>query len=399
MDDKSKHDASGQMLGYVFQAYASLLLLLSSTDAEAMLCLEKFDDVSFHDDKDILALIQTKHQVNQPGRLNDTSVDLWRTLWNWSEAIDNDTTVAVSTNFIIITTAVAPEGSAASYLKDVSRNCDKALELLECAAKRRSVQSNEKYYEAFLLMKSRVRKQLVDNIYIYDSSDHISSIEKRILPYIRNSAPPDCVDRVYERAIGWWFKYVILCLCSDEPLFISCSQLQTAIADIACEYRSDSLPIDVDPSYEPTDEELDDLLGEKRVFIEQLKLVSVSDLRLKRCIRDYYNAYQQRSKWVREQLLLVDELTKYEARLVDEWARLYLIMQEELGDNPDDQRKIAGGRSLFNKIEDLGIPIRERLSEPFVMRGTYHELANNLKVGWHTDFKVQLQHLLWGEVK
>ena len=175
--------------------------------------------------------------------------------------------------------------------------------------------------------------------------------------------------------------------------------MQTAIADIASEYRSDSLPIDVDPYYEPTDEELDDLLGEKRVFIEQLKLVSVSDLRLKRCIRDYYNAYQQRSKWVREQLLLVDELTKYEGRLLDEWARLYLIMQEELGDNPDDQKKIAEGRSLFNKVEDLDLPIREHLSEPFVMRGTYHELANNLKVGWHTDFKVQLQHLLGGGAK
>ena len=36
----------------------------------------------------------------------------------------------------------------------------------------------------------------------------------------------------------------------------------------------------------------------------------------------------------------------------------------------------------------------DRVREAYVMRGTYHILANGLKVGWHVDFTERLQHLL-----
>jgi hypothetical protein len=42
----------------------------------------------------------------------------------------------------------------------------------------------------------------------------------------------------------------------------------------------------------------------------------------------------------------------------------------------------------------LNINIREKVNKPFVMRGTYHDLANQLKVGWHVDFMNRLCHLL-----
>ena len=35
-----------------------------------------------------------------------------------------------------------------------------------------------------------------------------------------------------------------------------------------------------------------------------------------------------------------------------------------------------------------------RVDEPYVMRGTYHGLANGLKIGWHVDFIDRLKHLL-----
>ena len=54
---------------------------------------------------------------------------------------------------------------------------------------------------------------------------------------------------------------------SEEPIFISYRQLQKKMYDIGSEYKVDSLPIDVNPYYEPTQEELDLLPTEKRVFI------------------------------------------------------------------------------------------------------------------------------------
>jgi hypothetical protein len=40
------------------------------------------------------------------------------------------------------------------------------------------------------------------------------------------------------------------------------------------------------------------------------------------------------------------------------------------------------------------IRLRERFDEPFVTRGTLHELADRLSVGWHPDFVARLEELL-----
>ena len=97
--------------------------------------------------------------------------------------------------------------------------------------------------------------------------------------------------------------------------------------DVINEYKADSLPIDVNPQYQPTEEELEQLSPKNRLFIEQLILIELSNERIKRCIRDYYNAYMQRSQWVRESLLYINDLTKYEKDLIDEWEHLFLIIK------------------------------------------------------------------------
>jgi len=76
---------------------------------------------------------------------------------------------------------------------------------------------------------------------------------------------------------------------------------------------------------------------------------------------------------------------------------MFLTMQEdveEYGDSIDESLKQRHGRALYNKIQDKDIRIRERCSEPFVMRGSYHSLANKLLVGWHIDFETRLKELL-----
>jgi hypothetical protein len=100
---------------------------------------------------------------------------------------------------------------------------------------------------------------------------------------------------------------------------------------------------------------------------------------------------------VREQLLLANELQDYEAVLVDEWNRLFTIMKEDLADYGEElteQQKAKIGRDLFGNIENLNLPIRERVTQPFIMRGSYHDLANRMMVGWHVDFMERLCHLL-----
>lgn len=400
MSPNNIHNASGQMAGYFYQVLAALSLLLDSRERNAQVCIEKFDDIAFIEQDEPILMIQTKHQLYRRGNLTDTSIDLWRTIKSWCDSINNSQTHLLDTHFAILTTSVAQEKTAAYYLrKDGNRNTNEAIRLLIEATKAETVQANEKYYSAFLGLSQELRDNLIRHTYVYDNSQNISNLKTDIMRYIRCATLPQFEERVYNSVLGWWINAVIQCLCSEDPVFINRIQLQQIIFDIGSGYKADSLPIDIDAYYNPSESELNELIPENRIFIEQLKPISLSNDRLRRCIREYYNAYRQRSLWVREQLLLANELQDYEALLIDEWNRLFSIMKEKLADYGEElteQSKAKAGRELFGNIEDFNLPIRERVTQPFIMRGSYHDLANRMIVGWHINFMERLCHLLRG---
>lgn len=396
----SKHDAPGQLSGYLYQVLSALLLLLETRNPEAQICIERFDDVAFVEDDTPKIMIQTKHHLHKQGSLNNTSVDLWRTINSWCDSIKKYKTATAVTSYIIITTSIAKDNTAAAYLtKSSCRDSAKAQEILQNIAQTDEGQTNQQFYKAYLSLTEEERKTLVKHIFIYDRSSSIANIKDYMMPYIRTATIQPFEERVYDKIIGWWIRNVIQCLIAVEPVFIGYRQLQKELFDVGSEYKADSLPIDVDPLYQPTDEELEALTPKNRIFIEQLNLIALSHDRLKRCIRDYYNAYRQRSQWVRESLLYINDLTKYENMLVDEWERLFVIMKEHIADYGSAitcDQKCAHGRALFEKVEELNLPIRKNATQPFIMRGTFHELANQFRVGWHVDYMERLYHLLRG---
>jgi hypothetical protein len=393
----ANHDAPGQMAGYLYQVIAALLLILDSKNDSSKLCIEKFDDVAFVESDKPKVMIQVKHQINARGKLTNTSTDFWRSINSWCDSIQTQDIDIQSTNFVIVTTAIAPTDSAASFLsgQHQKRNIEKAFELILSAANG-TQETTKVFRNKFLSLSEEKQKQLISNVYIYDNSAQIVNSREELKSRIRWGTLPQFEDLICEQLEGWWFQKAIQFLCSDKTVYIDQKQVQSKVYEISSAYREDSLPITVNSVAFPSEEELKALGTDTQVFIKQLRLIVLSEDRIKRAVRDYYHAYQQRAKWVREDLLYIDELESYETRLVDEWQRLFEISKEELSDNgrEDEDSKWKMGKQLYNDIENLDIYIRERVTQPFIMRGTYHELANRLQVGWHIDFYERLYKLL-----
>lgn len=148
------HQAVEQMLGYLYQVRYALLLLLQNDDEQAQICIEKFDDIAFsHDDNNSERMIQLKHHTKAYGDLTDGSTDIWRTIKVWADLVYKDATCLTRTKFIIITTAIAPEKSAASYLKPITnelgRDARVAFSLLKEITKTSKNIKHESYYKLF----------------------------------------------------------------------------------------------------------------------------------------------------------------------------------------------------------------------------------------------------------
>ncbi|MBK8293109.1 MAG: hypothetical protein IPK96_21435 [Flammeovirgaceae bacterium] len=67
-------------------------------------------------------------------------------------------------------------------------------------------------------------------------------------------------------------------------------------ANLREQFKQDNLVVDEDILSATIDE-----IGYKdRLFVQQLKFIDVKDKRIFIAIRDYFRAFEQRSRWVRE---------------------------------------------------------------------------------------------------
>ena len=388
------HQASGQMLGYLYQVRYALALLLENDNSDCQISIEKFDDVAFSKDDIPIQLIQLKHHIQHQGNLADASTDMWRTIKVWIDAISETPDILDGTNFLIITTATAPIDSAAFLLKkDSNRNPDTAYQKLKTVCFSSVNQAHQRYYDAFREAGEDTVKQLIRQIYIIDCASNIIDVEKDILKHIRYSCIPKHQKMIYERLEGWWFKKAIDALCCDTPVFVNQNQVRSFIVSVSQEYADDNLPIDI---LDIDDLQESNFSANEKIFHEQLKLICLGNHRMQLALRDYYRAFRQRASWVRNDLLYVNELGQYEQRLIDEWEHAFAAMEETLSEtnNATEEEKAKEGRQLFSDIEKRDIRIRPKCQEAFIMRGSYHILANQLKIGWHVDFFDRLKQLL-----
>jgi len=395
MTNGNKYGAGPSLLGYLYQCRLALLHTLRKTKREPGLqvAIERFDDVSFDEGYSPAERIQTKHHTVKSGSLSDKSTDLWKTIRIWAEEILKGDLEPETTVLSLITTSRAATGSAAAYLRSHDRDDVTALKLLIQAAEAENpAQENLAGYSAFKALPPADRKRLVRSIVIFDASPKITEVRELIDEEVFYAVDPKHLTGFVDRLEGWWFRKVIVHLSQDSQSPILGQEVYAEIHYIREQYQAENLTIDF---FDAVPLEGVDAKSDKRVFVEQLKLVAAADPRIADAIRDYYRAFQQRSLWLREDQLVVDELDRYEARLIEEWRRYRDRLADDIGESAGESAKIQMGRNLLNWMNfEADIPIRSRCREPYVQRGSFHILADGRKVGWHPDFLNRLQKVL-----
>jgi hypothetical protein len=98
---------------------------------------------------------------------------------------------------------------------------------------------------------------------------------------------------------------------------------------------------------------------------------------------------------VRDNLVDLPEVGKFEARLIDEWKHMYEIMQEGIPTDADERRLANAGKQLYDWTQEhapanAALFIRPQFPASYMVRGSYHMLADKFRVGWHPHYEVRL---------
>ena len=253
-------------------------------------------------------MLQTKHHIGRAADLSDASLDLWKSIRIWCEGI-TDGSIPKNSSFFLITTSRSPGGSAAHYLSTgVDRNPPRAVERLKATVASSTNQANEPAYAAFRRLNDVDKLTLVESIWIIDSAPVITDLDSELRREVYFAAPKQYTDSFLQRLEGWWLRRVINHLAEGSSTPILSQELEKETARLREQFKQDNLPIDDDILSETVDAS-----GyQDRKFVQQLRLIEVGNKRIFYAIQNYFRAFMQRSRWVREDLLLVGELDRYE---------------------------------------------------------------------------------------
>lgn len=396
-----QYSAGEQGLGYIYQPRFALLRLLQLPESTSVL-IEKDDDLDFLDKDGVKTLASLKHKA-VGDRLADLSIDFWKSVRIWLARYSRDGGSQADLRFFLFTTGTVSEKSfLRHFLPDqlpedggstsLSQLANAVLtktksDLIGTIAKELHELSDEEKDDFF------------SRIVIFDGGPRIVDVPLIIKDQHMRSIRREFRDAVFERLEGWWHDAVVNLMSGKRTEAIYGYEVSDKLSAFADEYKSDNLPITF-RGKAPAGEI--DAENDPRLFVVQLREIGIASNRIRNAILDYYRAFEQRSVWARENLLVSGEMEEYEDRLVDEWGRYKDAVFEDLDEGSAEEVLLEAGKALY-KWADLEsgniatLRIRERVTEPYVLRGGFHILANSRplpRVYWHPRFLNRIGELL-----
>ena len=394
-----QYSAGEQGLGYIFQPRFALLHLLKLPENTSVL-IEKDDDLDFVDIDGVKTLGSLKHKA-VGDRLSNLSTDFWKSVRIWLSRYNRDGRSQSQLRFFLFTTGTVSENSSLrhflpDYTSEEGISLSKLANDILATTKSKlisqiAIQFNE--------LSEAEKDDFLGRIKIFERISRITDLPNIIKDQHMRSIRREHRDFVFERLEGWWNDTVVKLLAGErvEPIFGY--EVSDKLSMFAEEYKADNLPITF-RGKEP-DGEID-VEKDRRLFVIQLREIGIGSNRIRSAILDYYRAFEQRSAWARENLLVSGEMEEYEDRLVDEWSRYRDVVFEELDKGSAEAVLLEAGRALY-RWADLesgnisSLRIRERVTEPYVVRGGFHILANTPpapRVYWHPHFLSRISKLL-----
>lgn len=392
----SPFDASASAAGYAMQFRYALLCAverLQTGDLNWQISIEAGDDVEVIPRPGYTHLYQLK--LRAPGTsITDGSRDLWKTLRIWAQEYTERAFDLNSTQLFLVTTGIAPPGSAAHFL-GVSRDRDveSASKLLDTVVATSVSKENEKLYAAWNILTKEAKVALLERTTVISQAPDIENVQQLLETACMLSVRRSYVSAFVSRLEGRWFQRCINILKAENPSYVTGEEFDALYSDLRDAFLPENLPVDSDvPLLAPRIDMFSEYL-----FVKQIQLVGVGASRIASAVRDYMRAYTQRSRWTRESLVGPGELRDYERRLVEEWRYVFDRLTDELPPEVTENAKAEMAKKVYQWVEEANAPpIRNQCTERFLVRGSLHMLADRIDsgVGWHPDFAARLIAIL-----
>ena len=373
-----KHGAAGQYLGYALQPVRLCLHLLSAPEGSSV-SLEHLDDVAVHLPGGRTVLEQCKSAL-KGNPLSDWAPDLWKTIANWLDFLAAGEVDPATTRFQIC--VVPPKsGDFATYLHNAKSGEDVDAFMAVVSRKLSKLKGPPACYDdvrRFLDADTAQRLALITNLTVVSAdADPVDAIRAIYKPTVS----PLVVDLLCERAIGAAKEAADGLIRSGRPAVLNADAFR---AEQRAFVQRNNLPGLLSSFTEnPPAEEVQQMMLDRPAFVRQLELVEAGPEACLRAVSDFLRTAADVSIWGESGLIFEKHLADWGDELVGRYEHIAAEVQDVHAGHPPNAR----GRIVYRRCASLQAPLDGRAVPGHFVHGSYNALADELRLGWHPEFK------------
>lgn len=381
MSTQVDHSAAGQALGYLYQFdRATYRLLCAAVDVVAV-GVEDIDDVSEHRSNGTELREQDKSTVSKGNPLTDKSVNLWKTLAMWVDAMHQSPDLLGKTEFCLVTngtvgaTSLARQIHEATSLSSADKVTDTVLGLIP------SLRKDLAEFGAIVSSRGKgILARVIEKTSVYDGVSPKFGGALDDIPGLRWYAPPVRVE-IFDRATGWVRRRIRECVTAGDPP-------RVLREDFDREMRAIIRRVNVAPLValvKPLTPDYPQYTSQG--FVKQLEWIDSDEGEVRDAIVQYVTAEAARIKWTDADLVSEEALKAYEEDLLLRWR----LVRKQVSRNtwPSETRE---GQECYDRTMSIETHLDHQLMPKAITCGTLHLLADFSaagqppKLGWHPKF-------------
>jgi hypothetical protein len=390
----SHHSAPGVNAAFSYQ-FERALNWLAQSPAGSIIGVETGGDVAVRSADGSELFEEDKHSISGDAEpFGNRSKDLWNTLAMWIEALDAKEVSADKSHFLMATNKVLSECVA----QQISR-AKSAEEIAACvAALEAAVKAPPPHIvplvHRVLRPDSRTSlRVLILNCELVDGSQGSAGPELRQQTIARLQLPEWCLvgaDSITDELLGWLHRTALARWQQRQPAWIQrdhfVNQLHAVIdlrrRRITRERAEHLIPVSSDK------------VGKEKgsPFVKQLHLVTDDDSIVDNSIREFIRCNIEKNRLSVEGTITDDDWKSFESDLLSRWRKIRARVMRM----SKEAREEDVGFEIFT---DTTEEHREKLAgndteHVYLTSGTYHRLADMIRVGWHPRFEELMRELI-----
>ena len=388
MNETKNHSAAGAFLGFLFQI-ERVLIWLSDADSGGFIGLETNDDIEVRlNSGENIHTIYEQAKNAQGGNIpfSDFSVDLWKTLSIWTDAIQTGTIDLTKSNFSAITNKTLPKDRLIVKIgkAENEEDCIACLNILKDIGPRTNKQV-QPYSSKVASCSDQLLTDLIKKVIVLDGSYHHNSVDlKKTLKNNLRIGAEVRFNHVYERLVGYITNLAITNWRKKQEVWISVDAFRKTFNNIVAEDLNKPFierTIDSLPNF--SKKQIDSERG--ALFVKQLMSIDCDEQDVYDAINDFLRAGIQKHWHTVEGEVLEDKYDAYHDDLYNYWKS---VAKPRFRNNPNNQSKEDIGYEVYhNTIIYKGKLSGQTPEQGFTHRGAFHYLANEPRLGWRSDWE------------